>query len=281
MDPNQPSTVSSVFQSVWQHNPDLAALKEPITWLAINQFIQEQAREEENINIEEFAAFEKSILRITRAWQKNYQKWQVTSYADLMAKAGSLLAASFRTSLSTETKESVLGWSGYCLMQDLITEEVCSGLLPILNQTTSTSSTTAASATEAADAHGEQKSSPSFRDLLNKLSEKDGSSPNSALTTGSMSSYITACENGESPRKYGLTEKIKDYRLHLSLYDGKKCKENPQKFWLGITDGFQITYSKKDKEIKKAVQTLLDQVGSMYAQKQLSLITSTKRYKPY
>lgn len=281
MEANQPSTISSVFQSVWSENQELEALKQPVTWLALNQFIQERAREEEDIDMAELDNFEKSILKITRAWYLNLEKWQINSYSDLMDKAGKLLLASFRMSLSSTMMENVLAWSSYCIQQELITEEICSGLLPMLVKTTSMSSTTVRTPTVAADAPGEVKSSLNFQDVINKLSEKDGVSHNSAAMTGSMSSYITHCESGESPVKYGLNEKIKDYRLHMSLYDGKKCKENPQKFWLGITDGFQITYSKKDKKIREAVQTLLDQAGSMYAGKQLNLITSSKKYRPY
>lgn len=281
MEANQQWTVISLFQNVWETNQDSNLLKEPVTWLAIHQFVQEKLSEQNQNDLEDAANYERSILRITKAWQRNYSQWQIASFSDLQAKAGNLLAGSFQTSLSTTTWENALLWSNYCLQQDLITDEICSGLLPTLTATTSILSTTVASATGAVDAPGDRKSLPNFRDLLNKLSEKDGLSATSKSMTGSMSSFITACESGESPRKYGLNEKIKDYRLHLSLYDGRKCKENPQKFWLAMTDGFQVTYSKKETKIKEAVQTLLDLVGSTYAGKQLSLISSTKRYKPY
>ena len=223
----QEGTLAYLLQNVWQQNSEKEILQQPVTWIALSQFILEQARESEEQNIEEYEKLDKLMLRVMKAWFKNFQRWQISSFNDLITKTGTLLAASYRTSLSTETMKNAVDWSCYYIMQDQITEEVCSGLLPMLTTTTSTSCTTAAIVTEVVDAPGEAKSSPSFREVLNKLSEKDGSLPSSALQTGSMCSYITACESGESPRKYGITEKIKDYRLHLSLYDGKKCKENP------------------------------------------------------
>lgn len=121
---------------------------------------------------------------------------------------------------------------------------------------TSTSFTTVHGVTDHADAAG--GTTTTSEEALKSLFGDPSTSLSSTGSTGCMYSYISFCRNGRAERKYGLTEEYGDYRVVLKIYDGKTCRENPNKFWVGKEKELDMTLDRRDPLMRKINNLFLD-----------------------
>lgn len=121
---------------------------------------------------------------------------------------------------------------------------------------TSTSSTTVPGAMAPADAVGETTLT-SEAELRNLFGDPN-TSLSSTGSTGSMLSYISFCRNGRAEKKFGLQEEYGDFRVVLKIYDGRTCRENPQKFWTGKEKELDMTLNRRDPLMTKINNLFLE-----------------------
>lgn len=209
---NDNMTIAQFMEGVWETYKDHPQITHPGWWKMNSVKTTEELKEEtdeDNILLNNFA---EAIGKVTKGWWTNYKKWAVTQYSELFDKSSRLVGVTYRKSFPIEMMENVTSyWHTYISLGDH-TEEEFSAILT--TKTTSISSMIAHGPIEVAVATGVKRSA---LDAFKELQEKIVSSPSSATTTGTMSSYISSSTSGEYPwPKYGLTEKYKDYRLQVT-----------------------------------------------------------------
>ena len=155
---------------------------------------------------------QKSMRKFLQIWHKCYKKWEISSLTGLLDKLEKVPGNISQMSLPTTLAENVIQLFKAYVSLEQINETEC---LDIAQKTTIfTSSTTVPMQTNAADAPLEEKSS--LLDVLNQLGQKANTSSSSQNPTGTMSSSISSCLNGENV-KYGWTERVGPYRLTVSI----------------------------------------------------------------
>lgn len=209
---NDNMTIAQFMEGVWDTYKDHPQITHPGWWKMNSVKTIEELKEETDEDNTLLNNFAEAIGKVTKGWWTNYKKWAVTQYSELFDKSSRLVGVTYRKSFPIEMMENVMSyWHTYISLGDH-TEEEFSAILT--TKTTSISSMIVPGPIEVAVATGVKRSA---LDAFKELQEKIGSSPNSATTTGMMSSYISSSTSGEYPwPKYGLTEKYKDYRLQVT-----------------------------------------------------------------
>ena len=129
-------------------------------------------------------------------------------------------------------------------------EDFSSGLM---KGTTCMSSTIAPIPMEAVDAASSEEKTFAYQ--FAQACGGIDTSTNSTGLTSPMFSYISLCQNGKALNKFGLEEDYKDLRISIKLYDGKKCAENPDRYWVGKMKELDVTVH-QNSQFAKTVETL-------------------------
>lgn len=205
-------SISKFMEEIWETYKDHPLINHPGWWRLIIEATITDVKEETDEDVILLDNLEKSIVKVTKSWWKNCDKWEVKHFKDLLDKSIRLLGATLAMSFPTDMMEIVIGsWHSCTALADY-TEEDCSTILTTKH--TSMLSTIALGQMEVADANSKKRSAAeAFKELVEQID----SSGSSASPTGMTTSFISYSTNfNEVPRKFGLVEKYKDYRLVVS-----------------------------------------------------------------
>lgn len=204
----------------------------------------------------DYDTLDENIRKIINNWKFYSKDWSVTSYQQLHDKILPQLADTLATSYSSETAtimQHVFDSSKHKLWTSQ--GSFSSGQM---KEIMSTSSMIAPIPADSADA--ELCSTKKFADRFRSLLEESSSCRRSTPRIGRMYSYISECQNGLALAKLGLEEDYKDLRITIKVYDGKKCREDPEKYWRGKLRELDITVSETS-NVARTVEALFQRVA--------------------
>ncbi|AGZ03693.1 NS2 [Solenopsis invicta densovirus] len=230
--------------------------------------------------------------KIITNWKFYDKEWSADTYEKLLDKLSVTLANTLATCISQEMKNSVQEcFDDFLNSQSVILEKCSSGSM---KETTSTSSMIVPTLMDSAGATSSEPKT--FDEIFERQCEDTGISPKWMNSTGRTLSYTSLCKNGKAIHKFGLEEDYKDLRIVMKVYDGRICKENPDRYWLGKIKEMDVTCNSKSDTAKTveglfirehrrlgkrgATMKTIEERGN-YQRKDPNLSGYRRRYIPY
>nr|WPR17931.1 MAG: hypothetical protein [Skomarfal virus 45] len=244
------STIKSYFEQVATAFQDQPALWTPGWWyLTINRATELAKAESSATEIFHYENLKILIHKILRAWSNCSSHSEITCLENLLQKTGHLLAHTYRTSLSSQIIENVMCFINISLNKDNYSVETCSD--SVLMTIMSTLSIPAPLVAPSVSVVGEKRSHAATSD---QDTNTEASSESGDDETFSVESYISSSTK-EGGKTRGLKEDVKDLRIILKLYDGKRWKKRSGNCWDHWKTRLDVTY-----DATNPMKSLVDQV---------------------
>ncbi|QRK03667.1 nonstructural protein 2 [Duck-associated ambidensovirus 1] len=244
------STLKSYFEQVATAFQNQPALWTPGWWyLTINNAILLAKEESSAMDMFHYENLKILIHKISRAWSNCSSRSEITSLESLLQKIGHLLVLTFQTSLSSQIIENVMCYISTSLNKENYSVEICSdsALITIM----CTLSIPAPLVVPSVSAVGEKRSHAATSD---QDTDTGASSDSGDDETFSVQSYISSSVKGVAKNR-GLKEDVKDWRIILKVYNGKKWKKKSGTCWDHWKTRLDMTY-----EEASPMKSLVDQL---------------------